>query len=122
MKSMPGSCPARLPPRSRGRRLEPDQRRHAPGDAIAAERIEGLGLRVSAARLGMDRLQTERAEALARQPLQIALPAAAGIGCERSRGLRVALTERRAHFLAHFIMGRPDGWSQPGQQLIARTV
>src|SRR6202034_4599361 len=106
IKSMPGSW---------RRALEPDQRSHAPGDAVPAERIERLGQRIGAAPVGMDRTQPECRQTLARQPMQIALPAAAGIGCERRRGLRVALTERRAHLLAHFIVSRPDGRSEAGQ-------
>ena len=97
--------------------VEPDQRRHAAARGLAPVREEPLGLGERAEPAAVHGPHAGRRERVAREPIEVGLPAAAGIRRKRSVRARAARDERVADVLADLVGGGPDRRPEPGQDL-----
>src|SRR5690606_4455787 len=97
--------------------VEPDEGGHAPARRFAAMREEALGVGVGAGSAAVYRGDPRTREALARERIEIRLPAAARVRHEGTRGLEARGGESRADLVADLERTGPDRGPEPRENL-----
>src|SRR6185436_19546934 len=97
---------------------EPDEARHAPAGRLAAMREETAGVRIRAESAALHRPHAGRRERVAREAVEIGLPAAARIRQETPARGRAAREERVADLAADLVRRLSDGRPEPRDEVL----